>query len=141
MARKFTHVAPARRLERAGVPTKDADIILKALEPRPRAAHVEAAFTMLRRYMKETKHADLPPLESKLYAHRKKAAAVEKELLQEKRLKEKARQKERDRAMAKALPPANKKGACTKLILPNRGCPSACDVVALRCGASEAFVT
>ena len=51
MARKFTHVAPARRLERAGVPTKDADIILKALEPRPRAAHVEAAFTMLRRYM------------------------------------------------------------------------------------------
>ena len=35
----------------------------------------------------------------------------------------------------------NKKGACTKLILPNRGCPSACDVVALRCGASEALVT
>ena len=61
---------------------------------------------MLRRYIKETKHADLPPLKSKLYAHRKKAAAVEKELLQEKRLKEKARQKERDRAMAKALPPA-----------------------------------
>ena len=95
MARKFTQVAPARRLARAGVPTKDADIILKALEPRPRAAHVEAAFTMLRRYMKETKHADLPPLKGKLYAHRKKAAAVEKELLQEKRLKEKARQKER----------------------------------------------
>jgi len=119
MARKFTHVAPARRLERAGVPTKDAAIILKALEPRPRAAHVEAAFTMLRRYMKETKHADLPPLESKLYAHRKKAAAVEKELLQEKRLKEKARQKERDRTMAKALPPAASalKAAGIKLVV------------------------
>ena len=41
MARKFTQVAPARRLERAGVPTKDADIILKALEPRPRKTHVK----------------------------------------------------------------------------------------------------